>query len=149
MNFDLSPAAIWFIIGFVLLILEFSLPGLIIFFFGIGAWIVAFACLFADLTFNNQLILFILSSLLSVLLLRKSLKKMLMARKLPGALLEDEFIGKIAKAETAISPGHNGKVTFKGASWQASSSEAIAAGENVIITGNESIVLIVKRSEHQ
>ena len=148
MNIDLSPAAIWFIIGFVLLILEFALPGLIIFFFGIGAWIVALACLFTDLTFNNQLILFILSSLLSVLLLRKSLKKMLLQRKRPDGLLEDEFIGKTAKAETAITPGNNGKISFKGASWQASSSEVIAAGENVIITGNDSIVLIVKKAEN-
>lgn len=148
MDINLSPAAIWFIVGFVLLILEFALPGLIIFFFGIGAWIVALACLFTDLSFNNQLILFMVSSLLSVLLLRKSLRKMLMSRKLPGGLLEDEFIGKTAKAETAISPGNNGKIAFKGSSWQASSTEIIAPGENVIITGNESIVLTVKKSSN-
>jgi len=148
MDINLSPAAIWFIVGFVLLVLEFALPGLIIFFFGIGAWIVALACLFTDLTFNNQLILFILSSLLSVLLLRKSLKKMLLQRKKPDGLLEDEFIGKTAKAETAISPGNNGKIAFKGSSWQASSTEIIAPGENVIITGNESIVLTVKKSSN-
>ncbi|HYD22959.1 MAG TPA: NfeD family protein, partial [Flavipsychrobacter sp.] len=98
--------------------------------------------------FNNQLILFILSSLLSVLLLRKSLKKMLLQRKKPDGLLEDEFIGKTAKAETAISPGNNGKIAFKGSSWQASSTEIIAPGENVIITGNESIVLTVKKSSN-
>ena len=148
MDINLSPAAIWFIVGFVLLILEFALPGLIIFFFGIGAWIVALACLFTDLSFNNQLILFMVSSLLSVLLLRKSLRKMLMSRKLPCGLLEDEFIGKTAKAETAISPGNNGKIAFKGSSWQASSTEIIAPGENVIITGNESIVLTVKKSSN-
>ncbi len=59
-------------------------------------------------------------------------------------LLEDEFLGKIARAETAISPGENGKVDFKGTSWPAASEDFIEKGENVIIVGNESILLIVK-----
>jgi membrane protein implicated in regulation of membrane protease activity len=146
MDMNLSPAAIWFILGFVLLLLEFALPGLIIFFFGLGAWVVAVICLFTDLSLNYQLVIFMVSSVLSVLLLRKSLRRMLQARKSPE-LLEEEFIGKTAKAETAISPGNNGKIFFKGSSWNASSSDVIAAGENVIITGNESIVLIVKSSK--
>lgn len=146
MNFDLSPAAIWFIIGFVLLLLEFAMPGLIIFFFGLGAWVVAASCLFTELPFNYQLILFIASSVLSVLLFRKGLRRMLQSKRSPS-LLDDEFIGKVAKAETPIAPGRNGKVLFKGSSWNAASSEHIEAGENVVITGNDSIVLIVKSSK--
>lgn len=147
MDFNFSPATIWFIIGFALLLLEFALPGLIVFFFGFGAWVVAICCLFTDLTFNNQLILFILSSVLSVLLFRKRVKKMLFARKGSTELLEDEFLGKTAMAETDISPGKNGRVQFKGASWNASSADMIYAGEHVTIIGNESIVLIVKSNK--
>ncbi|MEO8961189.1 MAG: NfeD family protein, partial [Ginsengibacter sp.] len=62
-------------------------------------------------------------------------------------LLEDEFLGKTAIAETPISPGKNGKVDFKGTTWQAASEDTIEKGENVIIIGNESILLLVKSTK--
>lgn len=144
----LNAAVIWIIIGFVLFLLEFVLPGLILFFFALGAWIVAILCLFIDLSINQQLIIFLISSVATILLLRKWLSKVLWKRKHSTELLEDEFLGKIAKAETAISRGENGKVDFKGTTWQASSEDTIEKGENVIIVGNESILLHVKSSKN-
>jgi inner membrane protein len=144
----LTAAVIWFIIGFILFLLEFVVPGLILFFFALGSWIVALLLLFIDLSINLQLIIFVVSSILFILLLRKWLSKILWLRKNSTELLEDEFLGKTAKAETAISPGENGKVEFKGTSWQASSADFIEKGENVIITGNESILLIVKSTKN-
>lgn len=143
----LHPAAVWFLIGFLLLLLEFALPGLILFFFGIGAWIVAILVLLFDLPINAQLIIFLASSSLSVLFFRKWVKRLLWSRKQSSELIDDEFIGKTAVAETAIAPGHNGKVNFKGSSWSARSEDVIAAGETVMITGNESILLIVKSTK--
>ncbi len=144
MDILMQAAVIWFIIGFILFVLEFIVPGLILFFFAVGAWIVALLSLFIDLSINAQLIIFVISSVLSILLLRKWVKKILYGNKVSTELLEDEFLGKTARAETAISPGKNGKVDFKGTSWQAASEDFIEKGENVIITGNESILLIVK-----
>jgi len=143
----LNAAVIWIIIGFVLFLLEFVLPGLILFFFAVGAWIVAILCLFLDLSINEQLIIFLISSVVTILLLRKWLSKILWKRKHSTELLEDEFLGKTAKAETAISPGQNGKVDFKGTTWQAASEDTIEKGENVIIIGNESILLLVKSTK--
>lgn len=143
-----NAAVIWIIIGFVLFLLEFVLPGLVLFFFAVGAWVVAILCLFIDLTINEQLIIFLISSVATILLLRKWLSKVLWKRKHSTELLEDEFLGKIAKAETAISPGENGKVDFKGTTWQASSEDTIERGENVIIIGNESILLHVKSTKN-
>lgn len=143
-----NAAVIWIIIGFVLFLLEFVLPGLVLFFFAVGAWVVAILCLFIDLTINEQLIIFLISSVATILLLRKWLSKVLWKRKHSTELLEDEFLGKIAKAETAISPGENGKVDFKGTTWQASSEDIIEKGENVIIIGNESILLHVKSTKN-
>jgi membrane protein implicated in regulation of membrane protease activity len=143
----LNAAVIWIIIGFVLFLLEFVLPGLILFFFAVGAWIVAILCLFLDLGINEQLIIFLASSIVTILLLRKWMKKILWQRKHSSELLEDEFLGKTAKAETAISPGENGKVDFKGTTWQAASDDIIEKGENVIIIGNESILLHVKSTK--
>jgi len=141
-----NAAVIWFIIGFVFFLLEFAVPGLILFFFALGAWIIAILSLFIDLSVNAQLIIFLASSLLTILLFRKWLKKIMWTRKHSSELIEDEFLGKTGIAETYIGPGRNGKVDFKGTSWDASSEDVIEKGERVTIIGNESILLIVKSS---
>ena len=148
MNNFLNAAVIWFIIGFVLFLLEFVVPGLILFFFALGAWVVAIVLLFAGIPINIQLIIFLVSSVVSILLLRKWLSKILWKRNPSTELLEDEFLGKTAKAETTIGPGDNGKVAFKGTTWQAASEDIIEKGENVTIIGNESILLIVKSTKN-
>jgi inner membrane protein len=142
----LSASAIWFIVGFAFLLLEFAVPGFILFFFGIGAWIVAIVALFTDITLNTQIIIFLISSVATVAIFRNWVKRKLGSISLSKYVLEDEIIGKTARAETAISPGESGRVSFKGTSWKASSSETISQGEEVTIIGNESINLIVKPS---
>lgn len=140
----MNLSLIWFIIGFAFFMLEFAVPGFILFFFGIAAWIVAVLTLFIDISLNVQLLIFLGSALLTVALFRKYLKdKLGMYRETPR-LLEDEFIGKIGYAETEISPSKNGKVDFKGTSWEASSADTIAAGQQVQIIETRSILLIVK-----
>lgn len=140
----LNDALVWFCIGFVFFVLEFLIPGFIVFFFGIGAWVVAFTSLFVELSLNAQIILFIGSSLVTVLLLRNWMKRKLDGENVNSQKLEDEFLGKRALAETAILPGVDGKVEFKGTSWDAKSEDVIAAGEHVVITETRSILLIVK-----
>ena len=140
----LNDALIWFCIGFAFFVLEFLIPGFILFFFGIGAWIVAIVSLFIDIPINTQIIVFISASLVSVVLFRSWLKKKLGTIGVNSKQLEDEFIGKIGKAETQIVPGSNGKIDFKGTIWDASSDDMISAGEHVIITETRSILLIVK-----
>ncbi len=68
-------------------------------------------------------------------------------RKHSTELLDDEFLGKTAIAESDISPNNNGRINFKGTSWEATSDDNISKGENVTITGNDSIVLIVKSTK--
>ena len=141
-----NAAVLWFIAGFIFFLLEFAVPGLILFFFAVGAWIVAILSLFYDFSINTQLIIFLVSSLLTILLFRKWVKKMIWSKKLPTEL-EDEFIGKTGRVETSIAPGQNGKVIFKGTSWDARSEDTIETGEAVTIVGNESILLIVKSNK--
>ncbi|TDQ09470.1 NfeD family protein [Pedobacter metabolipauper] len=140
----LDNSVIWFCIGFIFFVLEFMMPGFILFFFGIGAWVVAIVSFFTDITINTQIIIFISSSLFTVVLLRSWIKRKLGKADVNSKQLEDEFIGKIAKAETSIIPGSGGKVEFKGTSWDASSNDIISAGENVMITETKSILLIVR-----
>ncbi len=138
-----TAAVIWFIAGFIFFILEFVVPGLILFFFAVGAWIVALLSLFIDLSVNAQLIIFLASSIITILLFRKWVKRIIWKKK-HSTELEDEFVGKTGKSETFIGPGENGKVDFKGTSWDARSEDIIEKGENVTIVGNDSILLIVK-----
>ena len=141
-----NPAVIWFIVGFVFFLLEFAVPGLILFFFAVGAWIVAILTLFLDLSINTQLVAFLGSSLLTIVLFRNWVKKIIASKKTTSEI-EDEFVGKTGTAETHIAPGRNGKVYFKGTTWDACSNETIEKGETVVITGNESILLIVKSTK--
>lgn len=139
-----KPEIIWFFIGLVLALLEFGIPGLIILFFGIGAWATALSCMLFDIGLNSQLIIFIVSSLLSILLLRKSLKKMFFKEDPDKEeTLADEFVGQTAVVEEEISVEKPGKVSFKGAEWQAMSDQKLKAGQRVEIVGKESIKLKV------
>ncbi|MCF8451244.1 MAG: NfeD family protein [Taibaiella sp.] len=142
-----NNTVIWFIIGFVLFILEFALPGFILFFFAVGAWIVAATTIFLDIALSTQLAIFIGASLISVILFRKWIKNHLGMKGTPGSALEDEFIGKTAIAQTPIGPGDAGKVVFKGTIWDAESDDTIVADEHVLITGYHSIILIVKSNK--
>jgi len=144
-DYNFNVAVVWFVLGFVLFLLEFVVPGLVLFFFGIGAWVVACLCLAFDLSINYQLIIFIASSGLNLLLFRKWIKTKLGIGKHSTELMDDEFLGKIGKAETSIIPGEKGKVDFKGTTWDATSEELVEKGDNVVIVGNDSIILKVKK----
>lgn len=146
----LKPELIWFLVGLVLLIMEFMLPGLIIFFFGVGAWIVAIVCLLSTHvqgSINTQLIIFIVSSVMSLLILRKWVKGVFLGHS--GAkqdLREDlkEFVGERAVVIEAITPKAGGKVEFHGTNWEAQADGDIAAGAVVEIIGKDNITLKVK-----
>ena len=142
-----NAAVIWFALGFIFFLLEFVIPGLILFFFAVGAWITAILVLFMDADINTQLIVFLASSLLTILLFRKWVQRIIWTRKESTQLMEDEFIGRKGRAETFIGPGQNGKVDFKGTIWDARSEDTIEKGEQVTILGTESILLIVKSTK--
>ncbi len=142
----LTPPVIWFLVGVALFLLELVLPGLIIFFFGLGAWIVALCLVLFDMSLTLQLLIFIATSILGLLLLRRFLKdKFFKENDSNKSSLEEEFIGKVAIAETDLKPGITGRVTFKGTQWSAVTDDVIAKGEKVKITERESITLIVKK----
>ena len=140
-----NPAVIWFILGLILLVSEFFLPGLIILFFGIGCWVASLGLLFMpDMPLNAQLVIFLVSSVLSLFLLRNSLKKWLgKADKTDDSTLE-EYVGKQCIAETDFAAGTEGKVSFKGALWEAHSISDIKKGDAVIIKSVDSIRFIVE-----
>jgi membrane protein implicated in regulation of membrane protease activity len=146
----LKPELIWFLVGLVLLILEFITPGLIIGFFGAGAWIVAIICLasvYVRASVNAQLIIFIIASVLSLILLRKWLKGIFIGHvKSKQDMTQDlnEFIGERAVVKEKITPKAGGKVELHGTNWIAKADEEIAAGTVVEIIAEDNLTLKVK-----
>jgi len=143
----LTPEIIWFLVGLALLLLELAAPGLIVGFFGIGAWIVAVVCLFADVSLNAQLIIFIVSSVLSLLLLRRWLKGIFLGHAGTRQDLRhdiEEFVGQRATVREKIVPKRGGKVEFHGSNWEAQADQEIAEGAVVEIIGKDNITLKVK-----
>ncbi len=142
----LKPEIIWFLVGLVLLILEFMLPGLIIAFFGVGACIVAIVCLVTDISLNAQLIIFIIASVLSLVCLRTWLKGIFMGHvKSKQDMTEDiqEFVGERAVViETVTKAG--GKVELHGTNWSAQADGEISEGTAVEVIGKENLTLKVK-----
>ncbi|MHC4327764.1 MAG: NfeD family protein [Planctomycetota bacterium] len=143
----LKPEIIWFLIGLALLIMEFAMPGLIIAFFGVGACIVAIICIITDIGINTQLIIFMASSVLSLLCLRKWLKGIFIGHiKSKQDMTEDlqEFVGERVIVKETITPKAGGKVELHGTNWAAEADEEIPEGTMVEIIGKDNITLKVK-----
>ncbi len=143
----LKPELLWFIAGLIMLLAEFTTPGLILFFFGIGAWIVALICIFTDISLNIQLSIFLVSSVLLLVSLRKWLKNIFVGRtnaKETSDELFQEFVGEKAVVTCEINPQSGGKVEFHGTSWSAEADETISEGASVEIIGKNNITLKVK-----
>ncbi len=146
----MKPEIIWVLVGLLLLLMEFAVPGLIIFFFGIGAWVVAATCLFTDITLNTQLIIFIVSSLVSLAALRKWLRGIFVGHtcsKQMGAQDMHDTIGQKATVTEDILPPHSGRVELHGVLWTAQAATDIKAGQIVEVTDQKSLTLTVKSSE--
>ena len=144
-SFFSKPELIWFFAGLILFLAELVLPGFVIFFFGVGAWVTALICLIAHPGINLQFIIFGITSLLSLAALRRMIqKKFFYPREHLSEGVEDEFTGKEAKALSAFGPGSQGKVEFKGTTWKAESLSQITVGQIVIIKEKLSFKLIVE-----
>lgn len=140
-----DPVTIWFLIGLVCVIAEFALPGVIIVFFGAGAWFTALVTWLIPIGVSFQVALFSVSSILALVTLRK---RLFPAPKEEGESL-DEFVGKTAEVVESVSPEQPGKVRLKGALWQAETQgeSVLEPGRRVRVTGRESITLFVRSIE--
>ena len=144
LNEWLKPEIIWFLIGLVLLVLEFSAPGLISAFFGVGAWVVALVAYFFDISITTQLVIFLLTSILMLIFLRKSLKKVFKLESIEDQNELEDFLGHTAQVTEKIAPNRPGKVELNGTSWEAECQAEVAKGQTVKIVGRRSITFIVE-----
>lgn len=134
---------IWFALGIIFIISELFIPGFTIFFFGCGALITAFSGLLFPTIADNyiyQLILWLLSSVLSLVFLRKKFSNTFTGRI--NSNHAGNFIGKTALVISEIDGKKPGRIKLNGTSWNGE------ASENVKIYKNET-VRIVKKKESE
>jgi len=140
---------IWFIAGIFFLLTEILLPGFIIFFFGIGGLVTSlFTYIFNIDSIIVQILIFISSSVLSLVFLRNTFSKLFRGKVSGDKVLEDEFVGKRAVVIHEIIPDSlSGKVEFNGTNWEAKSDSFIDKGTVVEIIERKDLKLIVKPLE--
>jgi membrane protein implicated in regulation of membrane protease activity len=151
---SLSPELLWFLAGLALILLEFAVPGIILVFFGAGAWVAAATTWFGWTdSLTSQLVVFVVSSLILLFSLRHWVRSRFLGfqsdEQNPEVNL-DEFAGQQVKVLEDITPGRkDGRVEFKGAGWAAVSDTPLAAGEQARIVSADGIVLRVRKLEEE
>ncbi|MDT8318827.1 MAG: NfeD family protein [bacterium] len=142
-----KPEIIWFGIGLILLLMEIALPGLVIFFFGIGAWVVSIVCFVTDVSLNAQLIIFLISSIFLLLVLRHRLKSLFYGfSSSKDDMSEDmqEYVGQAAIVVEEIKGKIKGRVEFHGTNWDAIADDVIPDGVDVEIVSKDNLTFKVK-----
>ena len=149
MLLQISPILIWFIIGIVFFVIELTMPGFIIFFFGLGAWLTALTILFVDLDITGQLLVFITVSLVCLLLFRVWMRNTFFGK----TLLEEDSVNASPTTATGIvveeiCPPNQGKIKYGGSFWQAEADVPIKVNTAVKIVRQKNLLVKV-RPEHE
>jgi inner membrane protein len=131
----LTPWLIWFLLGIGLALLELFLPGFILLFFGIGCLLTAGALLLWDLSLSQQLLFFIVTSVTSLLLLRKWMSRVFRgaASNQKGADFDDFPHGVHVQVLKTITPAEHGRIHYRGTAWYATADQTIESGSTVEI----------------
>lgn len=135
MDAIISPWLIWFVIGIGLAFLELQLSGFVVIFFGIGCLITAAVLLVWDPGLDQQILIFLVGSVASLLLLRKSLLKVFSGVSSEADDLDDTPVGLRVKVVRDITPDLPGKIGYRGSFWNAVADEAVTTDETVEIVG--------------
>jgi inner membrane protein len=145
-----SPWLIWFLLGLGFAFLELFMPGFIVIFFGIGCLLVAGILLVWKMSVSVQISLFIAGTIVSLVLLRKCLMKVFHGTAVDNADngLDDFPAGTQVKVIEHISPNRKGRISYRGAPWDAVSDQDIEEGEAVEIirkAGGSGLVFFVRK----
>lgn len=147
--FDNIMWDLWVILGIILCLSEFIVPGFVICFFGAAALIMGLVtAIFPSMALGWQIFIYTILSVAVIYASRKFFPEAFKGNKEKAVANADcdDFSHTVAIAEEAIKPGLvGGKVRFEGSYWTARSNEEIAAGEEVRVVARENITLIVEK----
>lgn len=136
----------WMIAGLILAAMEFIVPGFVIVFFGVGAFLTGIlAWIFPNLSLVFQILFFTVLSLASLFVFRRNSVGTGAKIKADSSIdYDDDYIGGTAVVVEAISASAPGKVEFNGANWNAESSSDLAPSARVKIVSRKGLTLIVE-----
>ncbi|MBP7763665.1 MAG: NfeD family protein [Syntrophaceae bacterium] len=143
LDWSFSPALVWAVLGLVLLITELATATFILCFIGLGALLVALTTwLGLTPSLSSQLLVFTVSSLLLLFLLRKTAKKLFAGQ----ADAPPDYAEQKVQVVRTIPPGGEGAIAYRGSEWIAFSDapEPIPEGAAVRIETIEGIRVKVK-----
>ncbi len=145
----IDPALYWLVIGVMLFFLEMAVPGFILFFFGMGAVVTALAAWMTPISVAWQLALFICTSLVLVLGLRKFLQNKFFTPVEKEGRADLDVVRVIPGDKGVVSmtivPPAEGRIKYSGTSWRASADEQIEAGEIVAVVYQKDLVVHVEK----
>ena len=139
---SVSPILIWFLLGVVFFVTELIAPGFILFFLGVGAWCTASVLALTSVSLTVQMIIFLISSLVTLISLRSWLRSIFL-----GDSSEENDSANMDTAPSigivteAIAPPGQGRVKYGGSFWKATADEPIP--ENTVVQILERKNLIV------
>lgn len=141
---DLSPVLLWFLAGVFFFVMELLLPGLIVFFFGLGAWCAALVLYLLPMSLSSQLLVFLAASLIFLILLRSTLKKVFLGRTLEKDAMDSSLpLTGTGEVIEDILPPAAGKVKYGGSFWQASADQPLTKGTVVRILSKNNLIIKV------
>ena len=131
---------IWFILGCLLIISEIVFSTAVLLFLGLGTLAAALAS-WLGLSFEWQLAVFMVASVITFILFRKKLKNWLTKADRKVA---SNFVGETAQALTPLEPGLPGKALLNGVEWKALTNLPVKQGDYVWIKEQQGLTLIVE-----
>ncbi len=136
---------LFLIISIVSVIIEIFIPTMFCINFAFAGILTALISIFWG-SLQSLLIIFVLLSLISIILIKPTLIKLL--KKETHADFDTQYIGKIVKSIEPITM-QSGAVTIYDERWEArlaqEGAEEIPAGEDVKIIKNDSLILYVEK----
>ncbi len=140
----MDSAIIWFLIGLGLVFAEFAVPGVILVFLGVAAWLVAILDWVGVDSLSVQLWVFGLVSIGLVVFARRYVKTWFTGKQSNGASdVDEEFVGKSVEVVKAIVSGDYGLVELKGAQWKATSESDLNEGDRAEVVERDGLTLKV------
>ncbi|MEE9911523.1 MAG: NfeD family protein [Deltaproteobacteria bacterium] len=129
-DWSFSPALVWAVVGLLLLVAELATVSFILCFIGIGALIVALTT-WTGITpsFSSQLIVFSVSSLLLLFLLRKTARKLFAGH----ADAPPDYAGQKVPVIRPIPAGGEGAIQYRGSDWIAFSDATQTIPEGTVV----------------
>ena len=145
--FGLGSAWTWAVIGIILIIIEVITVTFFFVFLSVGAFITALAVFLGAESLSTQVIIFSVSSVLLIVVLRRTAKH-LFARH---GDMPPEYVGQKVEVIEDIVPGREGYIRYRGSRWIAYSEdkETIPAGSLVEVVSSDGIKLKIKKTQER